>query len=268
MDARNDMMETLRGKRFALVGFSPTETAKIIAALGQVRAFGHEIGVSPAHPALHSVRLFDVSIVNTSALADETTYSSQMITAGSGKPILLIGEPEDFFRLELVATFRHDLLLRPWEAEELLIRAFRELRNSAAGGESIRVSANGRPRVVVADDDHTTTTLTAAVLKSADLRCEVAHTGAEALRMVRQLRPDLLMLDLSLPDVEGFEVLAELRKDSSTRDLPVVMLTADKRENAIVRGFELGVQDYIVKPFGPREMLARVRRALGKARAG
>jgi len=94
--------------------------------------------------------------------------------------------------------------------------------------------------------------------------CEVfcASSGEEALRLVRSEIPDLMVLDLMLPGIDGLEVTRRLKSDPNTNHLPIVMLTAKGEEADIVTGLELGADDYVTKPFSPRILVARVRAVL------
>jgi two-component system, OmpR family, alkaline phosphatase synthesis response regulator PhoP len=93
-----------------------------------------------------------------------------------------------------------------------------------------------------------------------------AATGEEGLRAVRDRRPDLILLDLMLPGLDGLEVCRRIRGEAQTQPLPIIMLTAKGEEADIVTGLELGADDYIVKPFSPRVLLARLRAALRRRR--
>ncbi len=93
-------------------------------------------------------------------------------------------------------------------------------------------------------------------------RVSEAETGEEALKAARSDRPDLILLDLMLPGVDGLEVCRRLKRDPSTEGIPVVMLTAKGEESDIVAGLELGADDYITKPFSPKVLIARVRAVL------
>ncbi|HEX3703581.1 MAG TPA: response regulator transcription factor, partial [Vicinamibacterales bacterium] len=96
-----------------------------------------------------------------------------------------------------------------------------------------------------------------------------AGDGAEALRQVQARRPDLLILDLGLPGMDGLDVARRLRRDADT-DVPIIMLTARVEESDRLRGLDVGADDYVTKPFSPREVVARVRAVLRRAepRAG
>ena len=89
-----------------------------------------------------------------------------------------------------------------------------------------------------------------------------ATNGQDALRLVPDTRPALLLLDVMMPGLSGFDVLAELRADAATRALPIIMLTAKAQDADAERGFALGANDYVLKPFSPRELMNRVNAQL------
>lgn len=96
---------------------------------------------------------------------------------------------------------------------------------------------------------------------------QVADTGEEGLRLARATPPDLLLLDLMLPAMDGLEVCRSLKSRTATANVPVIMLTAKGEEADIVRGLEMGADDYVTKPFSPRVLLARIKRVLHRAGA-
>jgi DNA-binding response OmpR family regulator len=116
--------------------------------------------------------------------------------------------------------------------------------------------------VLVVDDDPTVAEVVLAYLKKAGHVVQHAADGETALAMIGQRRPDLLVLDLMLPGVDGLEVCRRLRAEEAGRDLPIVMLTALGGEADRVLGLELGADDYVTKPFSPRELVLRVRSVL------
>ncbi len=97
-------------------------------------------------------------------------------------------------------------------------------------------------------------------------RCRTASTGAEALVEARASRPDLVVLDLMLPELDGLDVCRRLRADPRTAQLPIIMLTAKIDEVDRVVGLEMGADDYVAKPFSPKELVARVRAVLRRSR--
>ncbi len=120
-------------------------------------------------------------------------------------------------------------------------------------------------RILVVDDEEDLVDLVAYNLEAAGFETARALTGHEALRAAAEVRPDLVVLDVMLPDLQGFEVLRILRSRDATREVPVILLTARGGEPDRLAGFELGADDYVVKPFSPRELVARVRAVLKRA---
>ena len=95
---------------------------------------------------------------------------------------------------------------------------------------------------------------------------QCAATGEEALRAAEKAAPDLMLLDLMLPGVDGFEVCRQLKRNARTADIPIIMLTAKGEDADIVTGLELGAEDYVTKPFRPQVLLARIRNVLRRKR--
>ncbi|HEY7737465.1 MAG TPA: response regulator transcription factor [Candidatus Limnocylindria bacterium] len=114
-------------------------------------------------------------------------------------------------------------------------------------------------RILVVDDEPKIVRLVRDYLEQAGFAVTTARDGAEALMRARQERPDLVVLDLGLPGLDGFEVTRRLRRDSG---VPIIMLTARDGETDTVLGLELGADDYVTKPFSPRALTARVRAVL------
>lgn len=113
-------------------------------------------------------------------------------------------------------------------------------------------------RILVVDDEPDITALVAYHLAKAGYRVSTAANGTDALRAAREERPDIVVLDLMLPGVSGYDVLAELRRRDETRDVGVILLTARREEVDRIRGLTLGADDYLTKPFSPHELALRV----------
>jgi len=116
--------------------------------------------------------------------------------------------------------------------------------------------------VLVVEDEPDIRDLVVLHLTREGFRCRSAGNGIEALREVRAARPDLVVLDLMLPEMDGLEVCRRLRAETATAGIPIIMLTAKADEVDRVVGLELGADDYVAKPFSPREVVARVRAVL------
>jgi len=119
------------------------------------------------------------------------------------------------------------------------------------------------PTVLVVDDERDTAELIRDTLRNEGLRTQVAHHGRQALELIARKRPDLVILDIMMPEMSGFEVLEALARDQSTSAIPVLVLTARGDESDARRGLALGAKRYISKPFDLRALITEVRRHLG-----
>jgi DNA-binding response OmpR family regulator len=124
-----------------------------------------------------------------------------------------------------------------------------------------------RTRILVAEDDTVTSSLILFRLKR-EPGYEVQHVkdGLDALNALEQQSFDLAVLDVQMPGLDGFGVLSRIRENPELQSIPVIMLTSLGEEKDIVRGLEIGANDYMVKPFSPAELIARVRRLLAAER--
>jgi two-component system, OmpR family, phosphate regulon response regulator PhoB len=122
-------------------------------------------------------------------------------------------------------------------------------------------------RILVVEDEMDLAELVAFNLRQSGHQVTTAGTGSTALAEIRRQRPDLVVLDVMLPDISGIEVCRRLRREADTIRLPVIMLTAKGEELDRVVGFEVGADDYVVKPFSPRELLLRVEAILRRVAA-
>ncbi len=116
--------------------------------------------------------------------------------------------------------------------------------------------------ILVVEDDEDIQQLVEYNLLKAGYKVSVASTGEEGLRLAQGEHPDLVLLDLMLPGLDGLELCRALKRDPATARLPVIMLTAKSEEADIVTGLELGADDYVTKPFSPKVLLARIRTVL------
>lgn len=122
-------------------------------------------------------------------------------------------------------------------------------------------------RILVVDDEPDLVELVAYNLRQAGYQVITARDGASAVAEARRTKPDLVVLDVMLPDLSGVEVCKRLRRDPVTENIPVLMLTARAEEIDRVVGFEVGADDYVVKPFSPRELVLRVNAVLRRSKA-
>lgn len=124
-----------------------------------------------------------------------------------------------------------------------------------------------KDRILVVDDEPDITGLVAYHLARAGYRVSTAASGPEAIRSALEERPDVVILDLMLPGVSGYDVLADLRSRPETRDVGVILLSARREEEDRIRGLSLGADDYLTKPFSPQELTLRVAAVLRRLQA-
>jgi two-component system phosphate regulon response regulator PhoB len=119
-----------------------------------------------------------------------------------------------------------------------------------------------KPKILVVDDEPDAVELIEFNLKSAGFEVVTAGDGAEALQKAQNVLPNLIILDVMLPELDGMEVCKMLRREAATAKIPIIMLTAKAAEIDRVLGLELGADDYVTKPFSPRELVLRVKNML------
>ena len=119
-------------------------------------------------------------------------------------------------------------------------------------------------KILVVDDTRNVQLMLTDFLSSQDFEVLTASDGREAIEMVRDSSPDLILLDIMMPNMDGYQFICQLRR---TSEIPVIMITAKQQEADIIRGFDLGADDYITKPFRMRELLVRMRAVLRRAAA-
>ena len=124
-----------------------------------------------------------------------------------------------------------------------------------------------RQKILIVDDEPEAIELIEFNLKQAGYEVATAADGAEALKKARELLPGLVILDLMLPEMDGLEVCKILRREPATATMPILMLTAKAAEIDRVLGLELGADDYLTKPFSPRELVLRVKKILSRGKA-
>jgi DNA-binding response OmpR family regulator len=126
--------------------------------------------------------------------------------------------------------------------------------------------ASGTGRILVVEDEPDVAELLRYHFGKEGYEVVVAPTGTEAVKRARDLRPEVILLDLMVPQLNGWEVCRRLKAESDTRAIPIIMVTGRVEEGDKVLGFELGADDYVTKPFSPRELVARVRAVVRRGR--
>lgn len=137
-------------------------------------------------------------------------------------------------------------------------RAVRDISRDSDEEHALSPAAPGTDRVLVVDDEPDIVALCAYHLAKAGYRVVTAASGSDALEQARRQRPALVVLDLMLPGMSGYDVLRQIRADDALKRIPVLMLTARREEADRIQGLTLGADDYLTKPFSPQELVLRV----------
>lgn len=201
---------------------------------------------------------------------DEDNGRRDML-ASMDKPTLIVGDREDLIQLnpEFAGT-PFDFVAHPcnpvevvWRSANLLTRYSHRLEPAAGGRSEAPEEDKSLPAsVLIADDDPAAATLLYTALTSQGIECQVARDGLSALESARRGGLGAVILETGLPGLDGFQIVAELKRDPNLAKLRVMFLTARQGEADILRAFSLGGDDYLTKPFSPLEAVARIKRLL------
>jgi two-component system, cell cycle response regulator DivK len=262
--------EALASQPIGLVGFGADEMERLCSALEQVSARPRLF--HPADPLdtgmVRDCRAILISItpeiLSTPWLAANSPLSAR-------QPVVLAGKRDQIMGLDVAVQSRaSEFLIDGWQPEEALLRlSFALTKTSRPVTGATQACATQEPQfsavtstaeIVIADDDPVVRSAVRLALQDYGMHCHIAENGTAALEMIRHARPHAAVLDVNMPGMDGYLVLAAVRQEK----LPVrvVLLTARRHENDISRGFNLGADDYLVKPFNPVELVARLKRLL------
>jgi len=262
------------GKRVALIGFPDVELERMCLALERIGARPRSFAVDDS-PESGPVRDCSVAVVHVAPETVGTRWLSPMFSPPPGMPLVFVGERGNLLALDpAVQSHAREFLIDAWQPEEFLMR----LRFALAGVGSqanspsnadgshttmpgaVRRTATSHPEVLIADDDHVIQILVKAALQNYGMECRVASSGIEAMQILREHPPHAVVLDVNMPVMNRFEVLAAIREGAAP--IRVIILTARQQEEDLIRAFNLGADDYIVKPFNPKELVLRLKRLL------
>ena len=270
-----EISKVLTGKSVALVGCSPEEAERLCGALERAGAKPRLYDADSSSEA-DSVNGCSVMLLHVRPETLGKHWLHPVTIAGLKQPVVLIGFRDLILELEESVPARaSDMLIDGWQPEEALLRVTHALLRQGAVprmtpaavqtsvpaiGTIVPREINRDAEVLIADDDMTFRMLVRSSIQGAGIKCRMACNGQEALQMIRDCKPPAAILDVNMPLMDGYEVLAAVRAEK----LPVrvILLTARQHESDITRGFTLGADDYIVKPFNPPELIARLKRFL------
>jgi len=248
-----EIASSLALRRFGLLGFNAQETGRLAGVLESARAVWARFEESWI---AKSAYLGDALVIRMGAVSPQGLRAA----AGSRAPVLLVGTAEAILEgIGGAYAWPREILVEPWSDQELLVRLFRVL---AGRSEAVPTGPREQPLILVADDDTSWTALVETCLRAHGLTCRTVNDGLRTLRLARELRPDLIALDVQMPGMDGFEVLEAIRRDPFLEALPVAMMTACVNDAEVKRGSALHADDYIAKPVSPTVLLNRIRKLL------
>jgi PleD family two-component response regulator len=263
----DEILRVLGGKRFALIGFTPDDAENLTLCLEESQAFCRNLNAQAVQPGSAALGAYDLILLYVSEELAQSPWMDSHRLAALGKPLLMIGWA-DFLgqHMSLAQECAADFMTATQNPAEVILRSYHILLKAAATVEQPTPASSER-HVVIADDDATTIALVKAVLQRDGIQCHIANDGGKALQLISDIVPQAAILDVNMPHLDGFEVLAAVRNQAHTQSIPLVLLTSRQQETDIIRGFGLGADDYIVKPFSPMELMARLRRLLRSGHA-
>jgi CheY-like chemotaxis protein len=238
--------DVLSGKRIALTGLPPGGATRLRDVIEDRQAFCRVTSGG-------SQESYDAMVLCLGEPGQMETLSCW--TA----PCVVLGSLADLHECRAALSGpNRQFMAMPGSDEELLFRLSLALQSAPAKPPA------AKPTVVLADDDPSITALLGATLSRQGIDCRIAADGGRAMALARESQAGVMILDVNMPNRNGFEILAELRQDAAFRGMRVLMLTGCEQEADILRGFGLGADDYVIKPFNPMEVAARVKRLLGQ----
>ncbi len=251
---------------------SDTEAVQRVGLAGLSQEEAHRIRSAAEHS--HPRLVFED--VEGDWTVRQTEYDALIVNhrggPGSSLPIDQLAVPavlitsRDWLRtLSMLPPRSFDFLIAPWDADEVLLRVLRLIGSATqAALDDASENQKRRSRVLLADDDPNVIALVREVFRQSDIECDVACDGGQALAALRERIPDVIVLDVEMPGLDGFEVLKRVRRNFVTRDLPILMLTARGQRTDVARSANDGADDYIVKPFQASELAQRVMRLISE----
>jgi two-component system cell cycle response regulator DivK len=254
------IVRALSGKNIAMVGLPAPEAERLCLALESAGAKPVFFDLK-SEPSVAALADFALIVTFVHPLDFDSAWLDPASSA-AGRPNVFVGHRDHLLALAPQAqSLAREFLMDSWQPDEALVRlALAVSQQLPPMARQKPALAGGRTRALIAEDDAIQLALVRTVLENFGIECISASNGRDAIQLLRERRPDIAVLDINMPGMDGYEVLAAIRKDN----LPTqtLMLTARQQEGDIIRGFSLGAGDYVVKPFNPLELVARVKRLL------
>jgi CheY-like chemotaxis protein len=247
MLATDPVFSALIARRVALAGFGPSEETRLSELFSGAGASCHAYQAQALQLALRSC---DAVLVMVDELRPIRVESFP-------KPVIAGITPDSLRHYtQWVRNSVADWFFCPGTSDELLTRVTVALQRHAGP----KRSKTGRAFcVLLADDDPMLHDLFRVMIQGQGIVFRAVDDGRKALEVARDWQPDLVVLDVNMPILDGFQVLTALKSDETTKDTPVIMMTGSNQDSQILRGLRLGAKDYVVKPFNAAAVLERIR---------
>jgi CheY-like chemotaxis protein len=252
----------MSNKRFALIGLNGAEAYAISDMLAFVFATADRLSEGALGAGVNALAPYDGCIVAASRISADGSVGGIAWPDLDRLHVLAIADEAQLRESDFAsAHLRWELIIRPLRTSELLTRLSRLMCRGEHRPGFARPNDSSH-RVLVVDDDETVRALLSGVLQAAGFNCDCVPNASEALAAVAGGHHELVLLDIGMPDIDGFKVLKALRAANPAHSPAVIMVTGATGEESILRGFGLGADDYVTKPFNPRELVARCLRAI------
>jgi len=257
--SKSDDPKDLASSRVGLMGFDGSDADRLCRAFSQSGAscLRCEVGDGP-----EALSAFDLLVVRLGPEGGEGAKAKAALAATAAR--LWVGE--DLDAGSWFATLSGppaDFLIEPFGDDPLIIRAEMLLRRQPASAPPVAVEGDSKPHVLLASQDAIITAILEATLVEHGFICSTALNGEETIDICVRESPDAVVLDVVMPDISGIDVIEKLRENPLTQATPVLLLTSRTHEADVMRGSRLGIEDYVVRPFWPTEVLVRLCRLVG-----
>lgn len=252
--------EALSGKRIALVGFSKATASELTEIIHEANAFTRSFPFQTS-PSADVLKPFELIAIDIEQAGDTPWLAPIELSAASDRAVAVGSAPALLGLIHQPGLSFAQFCTWPVSADELLLRCVLAMHAGLHTGS--RPLPNGST-VVLADDDPSITALVRLTLQRNGMTCEVASEGGTALELIQRLKPCAAILDVGMPNIDGFQVLARTRSIPELAQTRIILLTGCEQETDILRGFSLGADDYVIKPFNPMELMMRLKRAIGR----
>ncbi|HXS93604.1 MAG TPA: response regulator [Candidatus Limnocylindrales bacterium] len=266
------MIQEIAGKRIAMVCFAAEEAERLCSTLETLGARPRLFDSSES-PDSEGIRNCQAIMLHVREEAMTGPWLDPRCVFPPGRAMVLVGNRDRIMALDhAVQTRAQEFLIDGWQPEEAMMRLVFALSRVSAQRPSpwshTTASPAGAPvsmqdaNVLIADDDPAVRAVLQAAFREHRVTCRLATSGEDALKAIRESPPDVAVLDVNMPGLDGFEVLSAIR--AARLNVRVIMLTARSKESDVVQGFNLGADDYVVKPFNPMEVVVRLKRLAGR----